>query len=57
MMRLAIVGVLLPFTPLRHALGFVVPPPAFLAFVFVAMVVYLCAVQVAKLRLVPRLLA
>jgi Mg2+-importing ATPase len=53
----AIVGVLLPFTPIRGALGFVVPPPAFLAFVFVAMIVYLFAVQLAKRRLVPTLLS
>jgi Mg2+-importing ATPase len=51
-----IVGVLLPYSGARHALGFVVPPPMFLVFVLVATVLYLCAVEVAKRRLVPRLL-
>jgi P-type Mg2+ transporter len=52
-----IVGVLLPFSPARHALGFVLPPPTFLIFVLIATVLYLGAVEVAKRRLVPRLLA
>jgi len=52
-----ITGILLPFSPARHALGFVVPPPAFLAFVLGATILYLFAVQLAKMRLVPRLLA
>jgi Mg2+-importing ATPase len=53
----ALIGVTLPFTPLRAVLGFVTPPPAFLVFVVVATVCYLGAVEVAKRRLVPRLLA
>ena len=52
-----LIGVALPFTPLRPALGFVVPSPTFLAFVAVATVAYLAAVEIAKRRLVPRLLA
>ena len=53
----ALVGVLLPYSPLRAAFGFVVPPPTFLGFVVVVTVVYLGAVDIAKRRLVPRLLA
>ena len=52
-----IVGVLLPFTSLRRPLGFVVPSAAFVSFVAVATIFYLFAVQIAKRRLVPRLLA
>ena len=52
-----IVGVLLPFTSLRRPLGFVVPSAAFVSFVAVATILYLFAVQIAKRRLVPRLLA
>ncbi|HEX8941663.1 MAG TPA: magnesium-translocating P-type ATPase [Gemmatimonadaceae bacterium] len=51
-----IIGVALPFTPLRSVFGFVVPPPMFLLFVVVTTVVYLAAVEAAKRRLVPRLL-
>jgi Mg2+-importing ATPase len=51
-----IIGVALPFTPLRSVLGFVVPPPMLLLFVVVTAVVYLVAVEAAKRRLVPRLL-
>ena len=50
-------GVVLPFTALRGPLGFVVPSAAYMAFVVVATVVYLGAVEIAKRRLVPRLLA
>ena len=53
----AIIGVLIPLSPLKHALGFVAPPPTFLIFVVVATAVYLGSVEVAKRRLVPRLLA
>jgi Mg2+-importing ATPase len=53
----AIIGVLIPLSPLKHALGFVTPPPTFLIFVVVATAVYLGSVEVAKRRLVPRLLA
>jgi hypothetical protein len=49
--------VALPFTPLRHALGFVIPSAPFLLFVAVATTAYLGAVEIAKRRLVPRLLA
>ena len=52
-----IVGVLLPFTSLRRPLGFVVPSAAFVSFVAVATILCLFAVQIAKRRLVPRLLA
>ena len=52
-----LIGVLLPFTPLRGPLGFVVPPARFIAFVAAATVLYLGAVEFAKRRLVPRLLA
>jgi len=51
-----IIGVALPFTPLRSVLGFVVPPPMFLLFVVATTVVYLAAVEAAKRRLFPRLL-
>jgi P-type Mg2+ transporter len=51
-----VVGVALPFTPLSRVLGFETPPPVFLAFVVVATACYLAAVEVAKRRLVPRLL-
>ena len=52
-----LIGVALPFTPFRHALGFVVPSPVFLLFVAAATIAYLAAVEIAKRRLVPRLLA
>ena len=52
-----LLGVLLPFTPLRGPLGFVVPPPVFVLFVAAASMLYLFAVDVAKRTLVPRLLA
>ncbi|HEU4786900.1 MAG TPA: HAD-IC family P-type ATPase, partial [Gemmatimonadaceae bacterium] len=52
-----LVGVALPFTPLRGALGFVIPSAPFLLFVAVATTAYLGAVEIAKRRLVPRLLA
>ena len=52
-----VIGVVLPFTPIRTVLGFVTPPPAFLLFVVVATATYLGAVELAKRRLVPRLLA
>jgi Mg2+-importing ATPase len=51
-----IIGVALPFSPLRSLLGFVVPPPMFLLFVVATTIVYLAAVEAAKRRLVPRLL-
>jgi Mg2+-importing ATPase len=54
---MALVGTALPYAPFRGALGFVSPPPAFLLFVAIATVVYLGAVQLAKRRLVPQLLA
>ena len=41
-------SVLLPWTPLAHALGFVAPPLRFGAFVASATVAYLALVQVAK---------
>jgi Mg2+-importing ATPase len=49
------VGVLLPVSPLAPALGFVVPPPSFGAFVAAATLAYLLLVQVAKRILVRRL--
>ena len=52
-----LVGVVLPYSPLRHALGFVIPAPMFLLFVIAATIAYLAAVEVAKRRLVPKLLA
>jgi P-type Mg2+ transporter len=51
-----VIGVALPFTPLRSVLGFVVPPPLFLGFVLVTTIVYLAAVEAAKRRLMPRAL-
>jgi Mg2+-importing ATPase len=52
-----LMGVALPFTPFRRPLGFVVPSPVFLLFVAAATIAYLAAVEIAKRRLVPRLLA
>ena len=52
-----LVGVALPFTPLRGPLGFVIPSAPYLLFVAVATIAYLGAVEIAKRRLVPRLLA
>jgi hypothetical protein len=49
--------VVLPFTPVRQALGFVIPPAAFVLFVGATTIAYLGAVEIAKRRLVPRLLA
>ena len=44
----AIIGVLIPLSPLKHVLGFVAPPPTFLIFVVVATAVYLGSVEVAS---------
>jgi Mg2+-importing ATPase len=49
------VGALLPVSPLGPALGFVVPPASFGAFVAVATLAYLFLVQVGKRILVRRL--
>jgi Mg2+-importing ATPase len=49
------VGILLPVTPLGPALGFVVPPVRFGAFVTVATLAYLVLVQIGKRLLVRRL--
>jgi Mg2+-importing ATPase len=51
-----VIGVVLPFTPLRSVFGFVVPPLTFLLFVVATTIVYLAAVEAAKRKLVPRLL-
>jgi Mg2+-importing ATPase len=48
------VGILLPVTPLGPALGFVVPPAGFGAFVAAATLAYLFLVQVGKRLLVRR---
>jgi Mg2+-importing ATPase len=50
-----VVGVLLPVSPLGPALGFVVPPLRFGAFVAVATLAYLVLVQIGKRILVRRL--
>ena len=42
------ISVLLPYTPLARPLGFVPLPASYLAFVAVAIVVYLCLVQLGK---------
>jgi Mg2+-importing ATPase len=43
-----LVGLLLPFTPLAGALGFVPLPPLFFLFLLVATITYLALVQVVK---------
>jgi Mg2+-importing ATPase len=50
----ALLGLLIPVTPVAGALGFVPLPPSFLAFVAFATVAYLSAVEVAKRILVSR---
>ena len=42
------IGVLLPFSPLAHPLGFVPLPGIYLVFVAAATLVYLCLVEVGK---------
>jgi Mg2+-importing ATPase len=51
-----LVGVLLPFTPLAGPLGFVPLPPGFFLFLGAVTFTYLGLVEVAKRRLVTRLL-
>jgi Mg2+-importing ATPase len=51
-----LVGVLLPFTPLAGPLGFVPLPPGFFLFLGAVTLTYLGLVEVAKRRLVTRLL-
>jgi P-type Mg2+ transporter len=51
------VGALLPVSPLGPALGFVVPPASFAAFVAAATLAYLGLVQFGKRILVKRLMA
>jgi Mg2+-importing ATPase len=53
----ATIGTLLPYSPLRGVLGFVIPPPAFLLYVAATTIAYLMSVELVKRRLVPRLLA
>ncbi|HXG14654.1 MAG TPA: hypothetical protein VNK50_00315 [Calidithermus sp.] len=47
---------LLPFTPLAGPLGFVPLPAGFFAFLAAATLAYLAAVELAKRRLMSRLL-
>jgi Mg2+-importing ATPase len=49
-----LVGIALPFTPLGPALGFVPPPPAFFAFLVLAVGTYLALVQIVKTRFYRR---
>jgi Mg2+-importing ATPase len=51
-----VAGLAIPYTPLAGVLGFVSPPPAFMAFVFTVTAVYLAAVELTKRRLVPELM-
>ena len=44
------IGVLLPFSPLAHVLGFVALPASFLAALAVMIVIYLVLVELGKLR-------
>jgi P-type Mg2+ transporter len=44
------IGVLLPFSPLAHVLGFVALPASFLATLAVMIVIYLVLVELGKLR-------
>ena len=50
------VGILLPFTPLAAALGFVPLPPAFFLFLGAATATYLALVELVKRRLIRRLM-
>ena len=47
-LTIVLVGLLLPFTPLAGALGFVPLPPLFFLFLLVATITYLALVQVVK---------
>ncbi len=51
-----LVGTFLPFSPLAAPLGLVPLPPAFLAFLVLATVVYLALVELVKRRLMGRLI-
>jgi Mg2+-importing ATPase len=51
-----VAGLAIPYTPFGVVLGFVSPPPMFMAFVFTVTVVYLAAVELTKRRLVPELM-
>jgi Mg2+-importing ATPase len=51
---IVLVGLLLPFTPLAGALGFVPLPPLFFLFLLVATITYLALVQVVKRVLMRR---
>jgi Mg2+-importing ATPase len=44
------IGVLLPFSPLAHVLGFVPLPAGFLAALAVMIVIYVVLVELGKLR-------
>lgn len=48
------VGLILPLTPLATALGFIVPPPLFYAFLIAAVAIYLTLVEVGKRRFFDR---
>lgn len=50
-----LIGVLLPYSPLASALGFVPLPAAYLAFVAVATVTYIALVEAVKQRLMSRM--
>jgi Mg2+-importing ATPase len=51
------VGLLLPLTPLREALGFAPLGAGFVAFVAVVTAAYLALVETVKRRVMPRLLS
>jgi Mg2+-importing ATPase len=50
-----LIGMVIPFTPLGAAIGFVPPPPTFFAFLVVAVVTYLLLVQFVKVRFYRRI--
>jgi Mg2+-importing ATPase len=52
-----VLGVVLPFTPLAHPLGFAPLPPSYLGVVAVATGTYLMFVELVKRRLMGRLTA
>jgi Mg2+-importing ATPase len=51
-----VIGLLLPFTPLAGVLGFTALPASYFVFLVAATSTYLLLVEVAKRRLMKRLL-
>ncbi|MGH7617949.1 MAG: magnesium-translocating P-type ATPase [Gemmatimonadaceae bacterium] len=51
-----VIGIAIPYSPLRTMLGFVPPPAEFVLFVVVATIAYLAAVELAKRTILPALM-